>query len=89
MSLYFHGTRSPISRSPILWSLLFMGVNGVNLARLLMEETPVQFCEEELDVFEVEGSGSGFRAPAAWKYTTQDATHHQPSSGIAGGGGGM
>ena len=52
MSLFYHSTRSPPAMSPIAWCLLFMGVNAVNLGRLLLEEATVSFTEEELDVFE-------------------------------------
>ena len=49
MSLFYHSTRSPPAMSPIAWCLLFMGVNAVNLGRLLLEEATVSFTEEELE----------------------------------------
>lgn len=61
MSLSYHSTRKPPLRSPIMWTCMFMGVNAVNLVRLLLENRPASLTEDEVSVYESIFHGFGVK----------------------------
>ena len=51
-SIYFYQTREPTLDNPTLWNLVFLSVNAVQIAKLLLEKAPVAMSDADADLYD-------------------------------------